>query len=55
MSNQWKYQIRVNLGDEFAEAARSNPDSPAMRPLTDILSRHRATLKCQLDAFCEYV
>jgi hypothetical protein len=55
MSDQWQYQIRIYLGDESAEAARRTPDSPALKPLNDVLSRHRATMKCQFDAFADYV
>jgi hypothetical protein len=55
MSDQWQYQIRVYLGDEFAQAARRTPDSPALKPLTDVLVRHDATMKCQVDAFADYV
>ena len=55
MSEQWAYQLRINLGDEFAETARSDPHNPAIKPLTDILGRHHATLKCQYDAFADYV
>jgi hypothetical protein len=55
MSDQWEYQIRVYLGDEFAEAPRRAPDNPAIKPLTEILARHRATMKCQYDAFADYV
>ena len=55
MSNQWEYQIRINLDDAFAETARRAPDDPAIAPLTDILSRHHATMKCQFDAFADYV
>jgi hypothetical protein len=55
MSNKWQYQIRIHLGEELAALARSNPSSPAIKPLTDILSKHRATMKCQYDAFAEYV
>src|SRR5574341_1152043 len=54
MSSQWEYQIRIYLGDAFAEAARRAPDDPAVRPLTDILARHHATMKCQFDAFADY-
>jgi hypothetical protein len=53
MSNEWQYQIRIYLPDEAA--ARAAPDNPAMKPLTDILARHRATMKCQFDAFADYV
>ncbi len=55
MSNQWQYQLRINLGDEFAELARRDPDDPAIEPLADILSKHCATMKCQFDAFADYV
>ena len=55
MSTQWEYQIRIYLGDEFAEMARSNPDDPAIKPLVDILSKHNAIMKCQFDAFTGYV
>ena len=55
MSNQWQYQLRINLGDEFAELARRDPDDPAIQPLAEILSKHRATMECQFDAFADYV
>nr|WP_294547518.1 hypothetical protein [uncultured Rhodopila sp.] len=55
MTEQWKYQIRVYLDDEAAEIARTDPASPALHPLADILARHDATLKSQFDAFAEYV
>ena len=55
MSEQWAYQIRIELGDELAETARRDPDNPAIRPLADLLARHRATMKCQFDAFADYV
>ena len=43
MSKQWEYQVRIDLGDELAEVARRDPDNPAIKPLADILTRHRAT------------
>jgi hypothetical protein len=55
MTNQWQYQIRIYLGDEFAEVARRNPDDRVIAPLTDILTKHHATMKCQFDAFADYV
>ena len=55
MSEQWQYQLRIDLTDEPAEAARRDPDDPALGPLPDILARHDATLKCQFDAFAGYV
>ena len=55
MSEQWQYQVRIDLGDEVAETARHNPGDPALGPLPDILRRHDAALKCQYDAFADYV
>lgn len=55
MSDQWQYQVRLNLADELAELARRDPDDPALAPLPEILRRHRAVLKCQFDAFADYV
>ena len=55
MSEQWAHQLRINIADSFAEAARRDPDDPAIKPLTEILARHKAVLKCQYDAFADYV
>ena len=55
MSDQWKYQLRIFLGDELAEVARRDPGDGAIKPLTGILGKYRATMKCQLDAFADYV
>ena len=55
MSSQWQYQVRIYLSDEFAEMARRDPGSPAIGPLGDILAKHHATMKCQFDAFADYV
>lgn len=55
MSGQWQYQVRLYLDDEFAKVARSNPGDPAIKPLADILDRHKAILRCQFDAFADYV
>ena len=55
MSEQWEYKIRIDLTDECAERARRDPADPALRPLTELLARHRATMKCQYDAFADYV
>ena len=55
MSEQWKYQLRTNLEDAVAETARHEPGDPALAPLPEILARHDARLKCQYDAFADYV
>ncbi len=55
MNDQWQYQVRINLAEEMARLARRDPSDPALAPLPDILRRHNATLKCQYDAFADYV
>ena len=55
MSEEWEYQLRIDLAEELAETARRDPGDPAMRPLAEVLARHRATMKCQYDAFADYV
>ena len=55
MSTEWRHQLRVYLTDELADMARAEGEAPALRPLTDILNKHRATLVSQLDAFENYV
>ena len=55
MSNKWKYQIRINLDDDLAKIVRGDPDNTVIKPLADILSRHNSTIKCQFDAFADYV
>ena len=54
MSDEWQYQVRINLEDTRAETARQNPQDPSLTPLGDILVRHNAALKCQYDAFAGY-
>jgi hypothetical protein len=55
MSNQWRYQLRIYLRDELAEIARGDPANPALGPLPTILAMHNATMKCQFDAFADYI
>lgn len=55
MSEQRDYQLRIDLADELAAMARRDPVNPAIRPLADVLARHHATMKCQFDAFSDYV
>ena len=55
MTDQWQYQLRIDLTDEAAEMARRDPGSPALAPLPDILRRHDATMKSQFDAFAGYL
>ena len=55
MSDQWQYQIRIGLDDKTSELARHDPNNLKLKPLTDILKKHHATLVCQFDAFAGYV
>jgi hypothetical protein len=55
MKPDLKFQLRLTLTDEFAPIARNNPGHPSISNLTDILSRHDAAMKCQFDAFADYV
>jgi hypothetical protein len=50
-----KFQLRLTLSDEFAQVARNVPGDPSISTLTDILNRHDAVMKCQFDAFADYV
>jgi len=55
MSEPLLYQIRINLDDALAQAARRDPGDPAFKPIADILERHNAAAICQFDAFANYV
>jgi hypothetical protein len=55
MSEEWQYQVRIDLADEPAAVARRDPSDPMLAPLPEILARHRATMKSQYDAFAGYV
>ena len=54
MSEEWQYQVRINLNEERSEMARRNANDVSLAPLGDILAKHNATLKCQYDAFAGY-
>jgi hypothetical protein len=55
MSDEWQYQVRIDLADKYAEVARSDPGNSLIKSLTDILTKHGATMKSQYDAFAGYV
>ena len=50
----WHYQLRVDLAENAAEAARASADHPGLGPLRCILAAHDAVLVCQYDAFAGY-
>ncbi|MDR5734436.1 hypothetical protein QCE47_19190 [Caballeronia sp. LZ025] len=51
----WQYQVRVRLSPRYAELARKDGSNPALSSLNTLLERHDAQLKCQFDAFADYV
>ena len=55
MSEDWQYQVRINLPAAAAELARQDPNAPELRALAAILAQHQAMLTCQFDAFAGYV
>jgi len=55
MSDDLKFQLRLTLSDEFAQVARNDPGDSLISTLTDILNKHDAVMKCQFDAFADYV
>jgi hypothetical protein len=54
-NDDWQYQVRVRLSPRYAELARKDRSSPALSSLNRVLERHDAQLKCQFDAFADYV
>jgi hypothetical protein len=55
MDDRWQFQLRLDASAELAVALREGAARPEDEPLFDVLRRHGATLKCQFDAFNEYV
>src|ERR1700736_3020772 len=56
LTSQWQYQVRFDVNDSaMAESVRRKLRDMPLAPLFAILAEHRAALKCQFDAFAEYV
>jgi hypothetical protein len=55
MSGEWSYQIRIDLPAPLATAVHSDPHSAALKPLLEVLARHRAALSCVYTAFAGFV
>jgi hypothetical protein len=56
VTSDWQYQVRFDVNDPAkSESVRQRFDDPALAPLFVIFAKHRASAKCQLDAFAEYV
>jgi hypothetical protein len=54
VSEEWQYQIRIDVAEEHAEALRGRAEEPALASLVAMLRRHDAEAVCQYDAFAGY-
>ncbi|ASW01871.1 hypothetical protein [Paraburkholderia aromaticivorans] len=50
-----QFQLRLTVSPELADALRADPAGASHSALHEVLRRHDATLKCQFDAFADYV
>lgn len=55
MNAALQFQLRLTVSPELADALRADATGTARPALEDILRRHNASLKCQFDAFADYV
>ena len=55
MIDKLSHQIRINFSESGAQIMRNDPNDQKMVLLAEILKRYDATLRCQFDAFTEYV
>jgi hypothetical protein len=55
MTAPLQFQLRITISPELAHALRADSSNAAHAALRDVLRRHGATLKCQFDAFADYV
>ena len=55
MSRSWEYQVRLKLDDAHAELFRKEPEAAALAELKAVLETHNARMKCQYEAFADYV
>lgn len=50
-----QFQLRLTVSPQLADVLRADPAATSHGALSDVLRRHGATLKCQFDAFADYV
>lgn len=55
MNAPLQFQLRITVAAELANALRADLTYAQHTALRDILRGHDATLKCQFDAFADYV
>jgi len=55
MTDPLQFQLRLNVSAELADRLRAPGATALDHLLHDVLRRHNASLKCQFDAFADYV
>lgn len=55
MTNEWLYQLRLDVSDALASSLRGDAAASAHPALHAVLQQYGATLVCQFDAFAGYV
>jgi hypothetical protein len=55
MEPTWQFQLRITVSPELANDLRTDPAGASHAALRNVLGKHNATLKCQFDAFADYV
>ena len=55
MALTWQFQLRITVSPELANDLRTDPAGASHAALRNVLGKHNATLKCQFDAFADYV
>jgi hypothetical protein len=50
-----KWQVRINLSEQFADAVRANPADPALKPLMDVLGKYNANIKNAGMSFADFL
>ncbi|WP_296663665.1 hypothetical protein [Paraburkholderia sp.] len=55
MAETWQFQIRITVVPELADALRARVPYEGRDLLEAVLHERNATLKCQFDAFAEYL
>ena len=51
----WDYQLRINLSESASLNYRNSKQDSSVEELSNIIKKHNASLKCQYDAFQDYV
>ena len=55
MAETWQFQVRITVVPELADALRASSPYDGRDLLEAVLREYNASLKCQFDAFADYV